>query len=111
MYVIARYSHSAHVIRNQLFLVGGVNVNHSVPGVACVDMNSKKVTEFQIPVSILKNVGNKMKEGGGGLQTPKKILSQFSTTILSFAPPYLGIRFYFINFFDVCIHVHECTIN
>ena len=59
MYVIARYSHSAHVIHNQLFLVGGVNVNHSVPGVACVDMNSKKVTEFQIPVSILKNFGNK----------------------------------------------------
>ena len=71
MYVIARYSHSAHVIRNQLFLVGGVNVNHSVPGVACVDMNSKKVTEFQIPVSILKNVGNKMKEGGG-VANPKK---------------------------------------
>ena len=92
--------------------MGGVNVNHSVPGVACVDMNSKKVTEFQIPVSILKNVGNKMKEGGGGGKPKKKFCPNFKGLYYPLPPPpYLGIRFYFINFFDVCIHVHECTIN
>lgn len=51
--MIDRYSHTAHVIDNQLILVGGVNVNHSVPGVAVIDIDSKKVREFSIPVSEL----------------------------------------------------------
>nr|XP_034333816.1 tRNA wybutosine-synthesizing protein 4 [Crassostrea gigas] len=48
--LLPRYSHTAHVIDNQLILVGGVNVNHSVPGVAVIDIDSKKVREFSIPV-------------------------------------------------------------
>lgn len=51
--LIDRYSHTAHVIDNQLILVGGVNVNHTVPGVAVIDIDSKKVREFSIPVSEL----------------------------------------------------------
>ncbi|XP_056015554.1 tRNA wybutosine-synthesizing protein 4-like [Ostrea edulis] len=48
--LLPRYSHTAHVISDHLILVGGVNVNHSVPGVAFVDIDNQRATEFEIPI-------------------------------------------------------------
>jgi hypothetical protein len=41
------------VITDHLILVGGVNVNHSVPGVAFIHLENQKAKEFEIPVCTL----------------------------------------------------------
>ncbi|KAJ8314208.1 hypothetical protein KUTeg_008769 [Tegillarca granosa] len=74
-----RYSHTAHVIDNYLVLIGGVNLNHSPPGVAIIDLTSNHAMEFPLPpqdksnllmlhrhTSLYTGTGKFMIIGGGG---------------------------------------------
>ena len=51
MYFIPRYSHTAHVIKDFLVLVGGVSFSHRVPGVTVIHLPSGQCAEFTLPVS------------------------------------------------------------
>ncbi|KAM4609435.1 tRNA wybutosine-synthesizing protein 4 [Polymixia lowei] len=45
---IPRYSHSGHVIGDQLILVGGVWLHAGVPGVAVIDLTTRSSVEFTL---------------------------------------------------------------
>lgn len=75
-----RYSHTAHIIENHLFLIGGVNHLHFSAGVAVINLLTGFSQEFNLPVkdqtdeiqmlhghqSILLNNGQLTIIGGGG---------------------------------------------
>ncbi|GAB1601190.1 tRNA wybutosine-synthesizing protein 4-like [Argonauta hians] len=44
-----RYSHTAHIVGDNLILVGGVNLEHRAPGVAAVNLVSGHAQEFYLP--------------------------------------------------------------
>ena len=50
-YFIPRYSHTAHVMKDFLVLVGGVSFSHRVPGVTVIHLPSGQCAEFTLPVS------------------------------------------------------------
>ncbi|XP_014772780.1 tRNA wybutosine-synthesizing protein 4 isoform X1 [Octopus bimaculoides] len=45
-----RYSHTAHVIDDNLFLIGGVNLEHFSPGIAVINLQSGESQEFALTV-------------------------------------------------------------
>ncbi|GAB6030483.1 Leucine carboxyl methyltransferase 2 [Chamberlinius hualienensis] len=45
-----RYSHTSHVLRNKLYLIGGVNSFLNAPGIAVVDLVTGQCNEFPLPV-------------------------------------------------------------
>ncbi|CAG5127201.1 unnamed protein product, partial [Candidula unifasciata] len=46
----ARYSHTSHLVHEDiLLLVGGVNLHHPPPGVAVINLRTRKALEFALP--------------------------------------------------------------
>uniref|UniRef100_A0A0B6Z319 tRNA wybutosine-synthesizing protein 4 n=1 Tax=Arion vulgaris TaxID=1028688 RepID=A0A0B6Z319_9EUPU len=46
----SRYSHTAHLVNdNTLLLIGGVNLHHPPPGVAVINLRTRKALEFALP--------------------------------------------------------------
>ncbi|CAL1526101.1 unnamed protein product [Lymnaea stagnalis] len=75
----SRYSHTAHIHEDKLILVGGVNVHHPPPGVAVINLRTRKALEFALPnqdkrsllmfhrhTSIMLASGDVVILGGGG---------------------------------------------